>query len=163
MSASSVQQIPFSSYTPRVAIVTGGAQGIGYAISRRLADDGFDVAINDVEAKKDQVVTVVEELAKKGRRAIAVPGDVSSEADVVRATLVFAGLFQAISSSTGAITPASFDHDEVVFVCIKVFMLEHGQKQQDSGEEVYRDTFVNNAMLALLSSTPRHPEDAATS
>ncbi|EJD06804.1 NAD-binding protein [Fomitiporia mediterranea MF3/22] len=64
---------PFSSYTPRVAIVTGGAQGLGYAISNRLADDGIDIAIN----------SVVEELRKKGRRAIAVPGDVSSETDVI--------------------------------------------------------------------------------
>ncbi|KAL5504021.1 hypothetical protein ACEPAH_8094 [Sanghuangporus vaninii] len=59
---SSVQTVPFSSYAPRVAVVSGAAQGIGYAIPQRLADDGLDVA---------------------GRRAIAVPGDVSSEADVI--------------------------------------------------------------------------------
>lgn len=74
----------------------------------------------------------------------------SSEADVVRATLVFAGLFHAIVGGGKAYT---LNHSEVVFACIKVFMLEHGQKQQDSGEEVYRDTFINNAMLSLLSTT----------
>ncbi|EJD06820.1 NAD-binding protein [Fomitiporia mediterranea MF3/22] len=77
---------PFSSYTPRVAIVTGGAQGLGYAISNRLADDGIDIAVNDIASKQDQINSVVEELRKKGRRAIAVPGDVSSEADVIAIT-----------------------------------------------------------------------------
>ncbi|EJD06799.1 NAD-binding protein [Fomitiporia mediterranea MF3/22] len=75
--------VPFTSYTPRVAIITGGAQGIGYAISQRLADDGIDVAVNDIAAKQKEIDAVVEEIRKKGRRAIAIPGDVSSEADVI--------------------------------------------------------------------------------
>ncbi|EJC97510.1 NAD-binding protein [Fomitiporia mediterranea MF3/22] len=80
---SSVPHIPFDSYVPKIAIVTGGAQGIGYAIVHRLADDGFDVAINDIPTKRKELDTVTEEVRKKGRRAIAVPGDVSSESDVV--------------------------------------------------------------------------------
>ncbi|EJD06819.1 NAD-binding protein [Fomitiporia mediterranea MF3/22] len=74
---------PFSSYTPRVAIVTGAAQGIGYAVAHRLADDGIDIAVNDITSKRDQINIVVEELRNKGRRAIAAPGDVSSEVDVI--------------------------------------------------------------------------------
>lgn len=80
---SSAPQISFDTYAPKVAIVTGGAQGIGYAIVHRLADDGFDVAINDIPTKRKELDTVTEEVRKKGRRAIAVPGDVSSESDVV--------------------------------------------------------------------------------
>ncbi|EJD06797.1 NAD-binding protein [Fomitiporia mediterranea MF3/22] len=79
---SSVSQVPFDSYVPKVAIITGRAQGIGYAITHRLADDGFDVAVNDIHAKQKEIDTIVEEVRKKGRRAIAVPGDVSSETDV---------------------------------------------------------------------------------
>ena len=83
MSTPYVQEVPFDSYTPCVAIVTGGAQGIGYGIAKKLADDGFDVAVNDLSAKKQQLEAVVEELRKKGRRVVAVPGDVSSESDVI--------------------------------------------------------------------------------
>ncbi|OCB90257.1 NAD-binding protein [Sanghuangporus baumii] len=74
--------VPYSSYIPRVAIVTGGAQGIGHAIVQRLVDDGVDVAVNDVASKRDLIDKVVEEVRQKGRRAVAVPADVSSEADV---------------------------------------------------------------------------------
>ncbi|EJD06778.1 NAD-binding protein [Fomitiporia mediterranea MF3/22] len=77
------QAIPFSSYTPCVAIVTGSSQGIGYEIAHRLADDGIDVVINDIPSKQAQIDKVVEELRKKGRRALGIPADVSKEADVI--------------------------------------------------------------------------------
>jgi len=68
--------------TPRVAIVTGAAQGIGYVIAHRLADDGLDVAINDISSKSARVDEVVREIQKKGRKSVAVLADVSVEDDV---------------------------------------------------------------------------------
>lgn len=66
----------------RVAIVTGAAQGIGRAIALRLADDGIDVALNDIPGNVDNVARVAEEIRAKGRRALTIPGDVSVEEDV---------------------------------------------------------------------------------
>ncbi|EJD06781.1 NAD-binding protein [Fomitiporia mediterranea MF3/22] len=74
--------VPFSSYIPRVAIVTGASQGIGQAIALRLADDGIDIAVNDIQSKQNQIDNVIEQIRKKGRRAIAIPGDVAVEADI---------------------------------------------------------------------------------
>ena len=72
-----------SGYTPRVAIVTGSAKGLGYSIAHRLADDGVDVVINDLPSEADKINEVVEEIKKKGRRSIGVAANVSVEEDVI--------------------------------------------------------------------------------
>jgi 2-hydroxycyclohexanecarboxyl-CoA dehydrogenase len=64
----------------RNAVVTGGASGIGRSICLRLAADGADVAILDLDATgAEQVAGAVRAL---GRRALAVEADVSSAASV---------------------------------------------------------------------------------
>ena len=70
-----------------IAIVTGGGSGIGRAIVRRLAADGAAVTVNDVA--KNRAEAVAAEIAAADGRAIAVGGDVASEADVK--TIVAAG------------------------------------------------------------------------
>ena len=68
---------------PRVAIVTGAAQGLGEAIALRLADDGLDIAVAGSTRNPERLHAVVKAIIAKGRRSIAVTGDVSLEADVV--------------------------------------------------------------------------------
>src|SRR4051794_31427636 len=62
------------------AIVTGGASGIGLAISERLADDGAKVAIFDVDV--DAAEHAVKEITEDGGAAIACQVDVSDRAAV---------------------------------------------------------------------------------
>jgi 3-oxoacyl-[acyl-carrier protein] reductase len=64
----------------RVAIVTGGAQGIGLAIVRQLSREGAAVVIGDVQQAKAQAA--VDQVAAAGGQAIAVAVDVSREQDV---------------------------------------------------------------------------------
>ncbi|EMD34721.1 hypothetical protein CERSUDRAFT_116913 [Gelatoporia subvermispora B] len=71
-----------SSGFTRVALVTGAAQGMGLAIALRLAEDGLDVAVNDITSKSEALQQAVSQIEAKGRRAVAVSGDISSEADV---------------------------------------------------------------------------------
>ena len=64
----------------RTAVVTGGAQGIGRAICRRLAEEGADVVVADLnEARALETVEVVKGL---GRRSAFAATDVSSEESV---------------------------------------------------------------------------------
>ncbi|KAA1467424.1 NAD(P)-binding protein [Dentipellis sp. KUC8613] len=65
-----------------VALITGAAQGIGRAIALRLADDGFDVAVNDLGSKSFELERLVAEITEKGRKACAVPADVTQEDEV---------------------------------------------------------------------------------
>ncbi|KAI0072202.1 NAD(P)-binding protein [Panus rudis PR-1116 ss-1] len=69
-------------YSPRVALVTGAAQGIGKAIALRLAQDGIDIAVNDIQSKEDEIVKLASEIEALGRKAVAVPADVSDETQV---------------------------------------------------------------------------------
>ncbi|KAK0218618.1 hypothetical protein EDD85DRAFT_780825 [Armillaria nabsnona] len=74
-----------SSPTPKgVAVVTGAAQGIGKAIALRLADDGLDVAVNDIalDVKITKLQEVQTEIIQKGCQCGVFPGDVSNEEDV---------------------------------------------------------------------------------
>ncbi|KAF8901437.1 hypothetical protein CPB85DRAFT_1227824 [Mucidula mucida] len=65
-----------------VAIVTGSAQGIGRAIALRLAQDGFDVALNDLPTKEEQLQLLLKEITSIGRKCIIVVADISSEEQV---------------------------------------------------------------------------------
>lgn len=65
----------------KLALVTGGAKGIGAAIARELADAGYDVVVNYLTSRKE-AEALVKELASKGVRSFAYPCDVSNEKDV---------------------------------------------------------------------------------
>ncbi len=64
----------------RTAIVTGGARGIGAAVSRQLAQDGMAVAVLDLDAAACQ--PVVEQIKAAGGNALAVGANVADETEV---------------------------------------------------------------------------------
>lgn len=57
----------------RIAVITGAAQGIGRAIALRLATDGADTALLDLDG--DGIAAVAAEVAALGRSALALPTD----------------------------------------------------------------------------------------
>jgi NAD(P)-dependent dehydrogenase (short-subunit alcohol dehydrogenase family) len=62
----------------KVAVITGAGKGIGQAFAKRLAEDGVDIAIADIEPG-NETVTLVEQA---GRQALACRCDVASEQSV---------------------------------------------------------------------------------
>ena len=66
--------------TTRIASVTGAGRGIGAAIAIRLASDGHDVAVIDLDEAAAE--TTVETIERAGGKAIAVGVDVSDELGV---------------------------------------------------------------------------------
>ncbi|MEM6665460.1 MAG: SDR family oxidoreductase [Pseudomonadota bacterium] len=65
----------------RVAIVTGGGRDIGRACALRLAEAGAAVAIN-YHSSSDGADSAVAEITARGGRALALRGDMTSDADV---------------------------------------------------------------------------------
>ncbi len=78
----------------KVAIVTGGASGIGRVTASLFANEGARVAVVDLDAEGGQAT--VEQIESAGGEALFIAADVSSEADVrdaVAATVArFGGL-----------------------------------------------------------------------
>ena len=67
----------------KVAIVTGASKGIGASIAAALGAAGASVVVN-YSSSKEGAERAVSEITSKGGKAIAVQGDVSRSADVVR-------------------------------------------------------------------------------
>jgi 3-oxoacyl-[acyl-carrier protein] reductase len=80
---------------PKTAIVTGASRGIGRAVAKRLARDGFAVVVNYASNAKEADATVAE-IKSAGDQAIAVKADVGNAADVER-------LFEETVKGFGAI------------------------------------------------------------
>ena len=61
----------------RVALVTGGARGIGYGICRCLAAEGYDLAIGDIQPESD-VCTPLAELRNLGAEVLYIRADLGA-------------------------------------------------------------------------------------
>jgi 3-oxoacyl-[acyl-carrier protein] reductase len=64
----------------KVALITGGSRGIGFAIAGQLAENGFDIAINGTR-KEEDVRKSYRELEEKGARVIYCRGDIGIKSD----------------------------------------------------------------------------------
>lgn len=89
-------------FTDRVAVVTGGASGLGRAMAWRFAREGMKIVLADIEQTK--LDTTLGEFQEAGHEAIAVQGDVSRAADVeslAEQTLAAFGAVHIVCNNAG--------------------------------------------------------------
>lgn len=137
----------------KVALVTGGARGIGAAVARRLAADGADVAVN-YRNNSDVAEALVKELVAKGRRAVAIQADVSDPAQIGRLTdetVAKLGKLDILVSNAGiehfgrleSITPADFDRVYGTNTRGQLFAVQHAARHLGEGGRIVLTSSVS--------------------
>lgn len=94
----------------KVALITGGARGIGRATALKLAKNGADIAIVYFNSS-DAANELVSEIERLGRRAIAIQANVADESSVQEMFAVFKQTFNRIdfvisNAASGVLKPA---------------------------------------------------------
>lgn len=128
---------PRFSLRGKCAVVTGGSRGIGRAIALGLAEAGADVAIT-YRTQKAEAEKVLRKIEALGRRALALPLDVTCRASVEAAARDAQAALKSISilvNNAGINKPTDFDQvtdedwDFILgtnlkgpFVCAQVFL-----------------------------------------
>src|SRR5215469_7963985 len=107
-----------SANTPKVAIVTGGSRGIGAAVSKRLARDGFLVVIN-YAGDAASAEALARQIEASGGRALTAQADVADPAAVRRlfdTTETAFGGVDVVVNSAGILQLAPItDADDALF------------------------------------------------
>ena len=107
----------------KVAIVTGGAKGIGRAIAERFATDGARVVIADIDEKAGR--SAAKEIGSAARFVRCDVGDAAEVEDLVKSAVQVSGRIDVLVNNAGIVHGADFldvteaDFDRVLRVNLK--------------------------------------------
>lgn len=148
-------------FRDKVAVITGGASGLGLAMARRAASHGMKLVLADVE--EDALRRVEQEFLKAGTQVIGIRTDVSRAQDIERLAektlTTFGGVHLLCNNAGVAAGGAVWEHtvaDWEWVMGVNVWGVIHGVRtflpimlRQDSECHV-----VNTASVAGLLSVP---------
>ncbi|MBB3066842.1 SDR family NAD(P)-dependent oxidoreductase [Limibacillus halophilus] len=149
----------------QVAVITGGAAGIGKACAKRFAEEGAKVVLADVNVARGE--EAVEEIQASGGEALFVSCDVGSKAEVdslIAATVAGYGRIDCAIANAGIVHAASFldldeaDFDRVLRVNLKGVFLTGQAAARQMVKQGGGGTIINmssvNAVMAIPAITP---------
>jgi NAD(P)-dependent dehydrogenase (short-subunit alcohol dehydrogenase family) len=116
----------------KVAIVTGGAKGIGFGSAQRLLEDGATVVIFDVDDKA--IASAVEQFSNYGDRFSGVKVDIASDAQVKK-----------------AVTDVGNKHGHINYLVNSAGIQTYGIAE-DTSEELWDRTFGVNVKAMYLTT-----------
>ncbi len=154
-------------FSGKVAVVTGGASGIGLAMARRFAGAGMRLVLADIE--EPVLEAAVAELADGGAEVVGVPTDVADHASVValrEATLERFGAVHVVCNNAGVVGRSIVDSPVELWdwvVGVNLFGVIHGCNvflptlvAQDEGHVVNTASIAGlrgNALLGIYCTT----------
>lgn len=107
----------------RVALITGAARGLGFAIAKRFIDDGTKVVLSDIDEKAG--LDAAKSLGPQAHFVACDVGDAKAVDALVKATVAKFGSLDILVNNAGIVSPADFlevkeaDFDRVLRVNVK--------------------------------------------
>ncbi|MCM1487729.1 MAG: 3-oxoacyl-ACP reductase FabG [Firmicutes bacterium] len=130
--------------TEKVALITGSSRGIGKACALKLAEKGFDIAVN-YNSNQDAADKTAEEIIAMGRRAVAIKADTS---DLKQVRDMFRTAFNELGSIDVLVNNAGVVNDAYLLM----LNAESLQKSLDINIKGY----FNCAQQAALKMMKKH-------